>query len=143
MGRAYAQDLRDRVIAAVEAGQSRNAAAERFGVSVSCAVKWLQRYHRDGSRTAKKMGGNRPFALAAHRVFVLRRLSETPDLTITALTEELATRGIKVSRFAVWHFLQHERLSFKKKDSARRRARSPGRRQAARPVAAATAQAGR
>lgn len=140
MGRAYAQDLRDRVIAAVEAGQSRNAAAKRFGVSVSCAVKWLQRYHQDGSRTAKKMGGNRPFALAAHRVFVLRRMSEKPDLTITALTEELAARGIKVSRFAVWHFLQHERLSFKKKESARRRAGSPRRGQTSHPVAAVAAQ---
>ena len=140
MGRAYAQDLRDRVIAAVEAGQSRNAAAKRVGVSVSCAVKWLQRYHQDGSRTAKKMGGNRPFALAAHRVFVLRRMSEKPDLTITALTEELAARGIKVSRFAVWHFLQHERLSFKKKESARRRAGSPRRGQTSHPVAAVAAQ---
>jgi transposase len=140
MGRAYSQDLRDRVIEAVEAGQSCNAAAKRFGLSISCAVKWLQRYRLEGSRTAKKMGGYRPFALAAHRVFVLRRMSQKPDLTITALTEELAARGIKVSRFAVWHFLKNERLSFKKKESARRRARSSRRRQAPRPVAAPAAQ---
>ena len=127
MARPYSQDLRERVIAAVEAGQSRNAAAERFGLSVSCVVKWLQRYHREGSKKPRKFGGHRPYALAPHRVFVLGRMAQKPDLTIKALTEELAVRGVKVSPFAVWHFLKHERLSFKKKESARRRA-GPARR---------------
>ena len=142
MGRAYSQDLRDRVIAAVEAGQSRNAVARRFDLSVSCVVKWLQRYHHEGSKKARKIGGYRPYALAEHRVFVLGRLGEKPDLTISALTDELAARGIKVSRFAVWHFLQHERLSFKKK-SARRRAGPAGRGKAARPLEARASQARR
>jgi transposase len=45
MAGAYSQDLRDRVIDAVETeGMSRRAAARRFGVSASAAVKWLQRY---------------------------------------------------------------------------------------------------
>jgi transposase len=142
MGRPYSQDLRDRVIAAVEAGQSRNAVAERFDLSVSCVVKWLQRYHREGSKKPRKIGGYRPLALAEHRVFVLGRMAEKPDLTISALTEELAARGIKVGRYAVWHFLQHERLSFKKKP-ARHGAGPAGRRQAARPLAAAALQARR
>ena len=100
MGRAYSQDLRERVIAAVEAGQSRNAVAKRFDLSVSCVVKWLQRYHREGSKKPRKIGGYQPLALAAHRVFVLGRMAEKPDLTISALAEELSARGIKVGRFA-------------------------------------------
>lgn len=45
MAGSYSQDLRDRVIDAVEReGMSRRAAAQRFGVSESAAVKWLQRY---------------------------------------------------------------------------------------------------
>lgn len=143
MGRAYSQDLRDRVIAAVAAGQSRNAVAVRFNLSVSCVVKWLQRYHREGSRSAKKMGGYRTYALAKHRVFVLGRMAAKPDLTIDALRAELAARGINVSRFAVWHFLKHVRLSFKKKESARRRTGSARRGQAARAVEASAAQARR
>jgi putative transposase len=143
MGRAYSQDLRDRVIAAVEAGQSCNAAAERFNLSVSCVVKWLQRYHREGSRSAKKMGGYRPFALADHRVFVVGRIAEKPDLTIDALRAELAARGIRVSRFAVWHFLKHVRLSFKKKEPARRRAGPSRRGPASRALEASAAQARR
>ena len=43
MPKAYAGDLRERVIEAVEAGGSRREAAERFEVSVASAVKWLQR----------------------------------------------------------------------------------------------------
>jgi transposase len=44
MTAAYSQDLRNRVIDAVEKeGMSRRAAARRFGVSDSAAIKWLQR----------------------------------------------------------------------------------------------------
>ena len=43
MPKAYSGDLRERVIEAVETGASRREAAERFEVSVSSAVKWLQR----------------------------------------------------------------------------------------------------
>ena len=58
------------------------------------------------------------------------RLAESPDITLRALGAELAARGIKVSYFAVWHFFEHEGISFKKKP-ARQRAGSSGRRQAA------------
>jgi len=43
MPKAYSGDLRELVIEAVETGASRREAAERFEVSVSSAVKWLQR----------------------------------------------------------------------------------------------------
>jgi len=134
MARSYSLDLRERAISAVLAGESRNAVAKRFGLSISCVIKWMQRFERTGSKEAKRVGGYRPFALAKHRVFVLGRMAEKPDLTISALTQELAERGIKVSRFAVWHFLKHERLSFKKKP-ARRRA-GPARRGKAAPAVA-------
>jgi transposase len=92
-------------------------------------------FEATGTVVAKPMGGCKPYALAAHRVFVLSRLGEKPDLTISALEAELAARGIEVSRGAVWNFLQHEKQSFKKKP-ARQRTGSSGRRQAARPVEA-------
>ena len=51
MPKAYSQDLRDRVIDAVERdGTSCRAAARRYEISESVAVKWLERYWRDGSR---------------------------------------------------------------------------------------------
>ena len=49
MGRPYSEDLRIRIVAAVEAGGSCSAAARQFGVSPSCAIKLLQRFRRTGS----------------------------------------------------------------------------------------------
>ncbi|HTT85129.1 MAG TPA: helix-turn-helix domain-containing protein, partial [Rhizomicrobium sp.] len=42
MGKAYSMDLRVRVVEAVDEGAPRREAAERFGVSVSSAVRWHQ-----------------------------------------------------------------------------------------------------
>ena len=44
MPKPYSQDLRDRVIDAVERGEmSRRAAARRYAISESVAIKWLER----------------------------------------------------------------------------------------------------
>ena len=54
MARTYSQNLRDRVIDAVESeGLSRRAAARRFGVSAAAAIKWLQRFHHATEHTVE------------------------------------------------------------------------------------------
>ena len=122
MARAYSLDLRERVVGAV---------AATFKVSVASVVKWSQRFRATGNAAAHKVGGHRPYALAGERAWLLARLSEKPDITLLrALAAELAERGIKVSYFAVWHFFEHEGISFKKKP-ARQRAGSTRRSQAA------------
>ena len=71
MAGAYSQDLRDRVInAVVVEGMSRRAAAARFGVSESSAIKWVERFERSGSRTAAKMGGYKRVRLEPHGAFL-------------------------------------------------------------------------
>ena len=119
MARPYSLDLRDRVVSAVAEGMSCRAAARRFGVSAASAVKWCQRQRRTGSAAASRMGGRRPYALAAERDWLLARIAEKPDLTLRALAAELAERGVKVSYFAVWHFFDHEGMTFKKKACTR------------------------
>jgi len=115
MGRAYSLDLRERVVAAVAAGESCRAVAATFKVSVASVVKWSQRFRRTGSAAAKPMGGNRPYVLAGERDWLLQRLAAQPDITLRALLTELAERGIKVSYYAIWHFFEHEGISFKKR----------------------------
>jgi putative transposase len=66
------------------------------------------------------MGGYRPYALAGERERLLARLSEAPDVTLRGLVAELAERGVRVSYYAVWHFFEHEGISFKKKRPGRR-----------------------
>lgn len=52
--------------------------------------------------------------LDLHRAFIVKRLSQTPHLTLHALKDELAARGLKVSHNTVWLFLRREGLRFKK-----------------------------
>lgn len=135
MARPYSLDLRERVVAAVAGGQSCRQAAARFGVSVASVVKWSQRFRATGSAAALPMGGRRPYALAGERDWLLARIAETPDVTLRGLVAELAERGIRVSYFAVWHFFEHEGISFKKKP-ARQRTGPAGRRGQALPLEA-------
>src|SRR5581483_3708587 len=134
MSRPYSLDLRDRVVTAVIEGGRCRAVAKRFGVSVASVVKWSQRFRATGNAAAKPMGGHRPYALAGERDWLLARIAARPDATLRGLLAELAERGIVVSYYAVWHFFEHEGISFKKKP-ARQRAGSPRRRKATKPVA--------
>lgn len=140
MAKPYSLDLRERVVAAVGAGESCRAVAERFAVSVSSVVKWARRQRATGSAAASPMGGRRPFALAGERAWVLKRLADAPDLTLRALAAELAERGVAASYFAVWHFCKREGLTFKK--NAARGRTGPARRGAkTRALAASSSQA--
>lgn len=113
MGRAYSLDLRERVVAAVPAGESCRSVAATFKVSVASVVKWSQ-LRATGSAAARPMGGNRPYALSSERDWLLERLAEQPDITLRAPLTELAERGIKVSYYAVWHFFRARRHQFQK-----------------------------
>ena len=59
MPRVLFQDLRERVVAAVEDGMSCRAAAGRFGVSAASAIRWRQLALRHGTPAAKPQGGDR------------------------------------------------------------------------------------
>ena len=140
MPRAYSMDLRERLVAAVAAGESCRSAARRFGVSASAAVKWSARARSEGCPAPRRMGGYRRSVLAGERDWLLARLEEKPDLTIRALVIELADRGVKAGDWSVWAFLKREGLSFKK-NAARRRTGSAGRGEETGAVEAASAPA--
>src|ERR1700761_4635769 len=72
MGWAYSLDLRERVVAAVAAGESCRSVAATFKVSVASVVKWSQRFRATGSAAARQMGGSCPYALSSERDWLLR-----------------------------------------------------------------------
>ena len=76
------QDLRDRLTAAVAAGSSARAAAERFGVSESTAIRWAQRWRAEGEARARPMGGDHRSHLNGHREAVLTLVAHRSDLTL-------------------------------------------------------------
>ena len=55
----YSEELRNRVIEAVAAGALCRKVAATFKVSVSTAIKWVQRWRSTGSVAAKPTGGDR------------------------------------------------------------------------------------
>ena len=114
MGKPYSEDLRKRVVAAVETGGlSCNQAAKQFGVAISTAINWVRRLRETGSVAPGKMGGHRPKAISGeHRVWLLQRIKR--DFTLRGLVAELAERGLKVDYRSVWEFVHAEKLSFKK-----------------------------
>jgi len=128
--RPYSQDLRDRVVRRVEAGNSVREVAQVFGVSVASVVKWSQRKRQTGNVAAKPMGSRMVRSLASQRDWLLARIAEKPDVTLRALVAELNERAITTSYGSVWRLLRDEDISFKKKP-ARQRAGSPGRRKTA------------
>ena len=134
MGKPYSNDLRERVVAAVQSGGlSCNQAAKQFGVAISTAINWVNRLRETGSVAPGKMGGHKPRAISGeHRVWLLQRIKDGA-FTLRGLVVELAERGLKVDYRSVWEFVHAEKLSFKKKRGGWR-TRSSRRGAAARPM---------
>lgn len=126
MGKPYSMDLRERVVAAVAGGMSRNRAAKQFGIGISTAINWVKRLGETGSVAPGKMGGHKPKAISGdHRLWLLQRI-KSGNFTIRGLVHELGERGLKVDYRSVWEFVHAEELSFKKKRGGWR-ARASGR----------------
>ena len=124
MPKSYSGDLRERVIEAVEGGASRRETAERFEVSVSSAVKWLQRWHESKSAVPKPRGGSvSPLEEFAEQI--LNMIAQQPDLTLVETVAELRKRRIRTSRSSLWRFLRiATRITLKKKPSPAERQRA-------------------
>jgi transposase len=124
MPKACSQDLRERVLEAVEMGASRREAAERFEVSPSSAVKWMQRWRETGSIAAKPNGGSIS-PLEQHASWLLKLIEEQPDLTLDEIVAAMRKRRIAGSRSAVWRFFARHGISFKKRACAQRSRNEP------------------
>jgi transposase len=120
MAKPYSEDLRERVVAAVEGGASRRQAAAVFKVGISTVVHWVRRFRETGRVSAKPMGGDHRSRLTGEREWILGRIEEAPDLTIEELRDELKTRGVIVGYGTVWRFFAREDIRFKKKRAGTR-----------------------
>jgi transposase len=126
MPKSYSGDLRERVIEAVELeGASRREAAERFDISVSSAVKWLQRWGEGRSAAPKPRGGS-VSPLEAHKESIIGLVTERPDLTLKETLVELLKGRIRTSKSALSRFFIRHDVTFKKKPASRRTTTSRG-----------------
>ena len=81
MPQSYSGDLRERVIGTVEAGASRREAADLFEISVSSAVRWVQRWRKERSSEPKPRGGSRS-VLEDYAKRILALVAEHRDWTL-------------------------------------------------------------
>ena len=115
MARPLSNDLRERVVARHETGESIRSVAAVFGIAPSTVSKWTQRRPRTGSVAPAKFGGYRRALLEPHEAWIHARYEQMPELTLEGLRAALAARGIMVSYGAVRKFVHDAGLSFKKK----------------------------
>jgi transposase len=126
------EDLRLRVIAAVDGGLSRRAAAERFGVAVASAVRWVREWRESGATRAKPQGGDtRSHRIEAYRDVILAAIEQQVDVTLVELVEVLRKdHGAVFAASTLWRFLDRHAMTVKK-NGARERAGAARRRRAA------------
>jgi transposase len=115
MARAYADDLRVRVLDAVAAGSSARSAAIRFGIGVATAIVWVRRARQDGERTARPQGKPRGSRLDAHEAFVIEMIEAAKDITLNEMVARLkAEQALAIERSALSTWLRGRGWTFKK-----------------------------
>ena len=106
--RAYSMDLRERVLADCDAGQTTKPVAEKYGVSRTW-VRSLKQRRRETGAIAPRKGGGRKRKIDRTRLAELVR--DDPDATLAELRERLA---IRCALSAIWTVLRELKLTFKK-----------------------------
>lgn len=114
--KAYSMDLRERVLAACDAGEGTKAVAGRFAVSPSWVRRLKQRRREDGRIAPKSPRNRRVPALAAHAQRIRDLIAATPDLTLAELRDAL---GVAVALSTLWAAVTGLGLTVKKKSSGR------------------------
>jgi len=116
MSKALSVDLRERVVAAVSAGASCRAAAARFGVSASSAIRWVTLAREAGSVAPGPLGGDRRTArIEAHAPLILGLVERTSDITLGEIRAELAKVGVSAGIGTLWRFFDRRRMTWKKR----------------------------
>lgn len=111
--RAYSNDLRERIVAAVQRGEhSLRQIARLFSVSLSCVVRLLQHQRRTGSVRPKPHPGAPRKLDAAADARLLELVRQQPDATLAELRDRL---GVRCSLMTIARALQRHRITRKKK----------------------------
>lgn len=110
------QDLRRRLVRAVEEGSSAREAAARFEVSPSAAIKLVRRVRETGSTEPARIGGYRKPLLAGHEDLLRELTSTHKGITLAEIRNALIERGVEPgSLTTIWSTLRRLGLSHKKR----------------------------
>ncbi len=115
MGTRNPADLRERAVAAVDAGVPRSEVVRAYRIAPRTLERWLAR-HRTGAGLADRPRSGRPPKLPPDRYPQLRALvAQRPDATLVAHVERLAsTTGVHLSPSHLGRLLRRLGLTLKK-----------------------------
>jgi transposase len=115
----YSLDLRERVVSAVENGDSSfRKVAQRFAVSKTCVERWVIQKRTQGHIVPRKQGGS-VSTMMEHKAQLIAVIEKQPDATLAEYCELLFDEtGLWVSQSTMCRTLQKLNLS-RKKNTAR------------------------
>ena len=120
----YSQDLRERAIAALEAGQTQAEVAAQFSIHKSTLEKWWYRWRDTGSCAALPAASGPKRTLHAAERFIRDEIKKQPDLTLVELCERVqAAKGLVASPSMMCRELKILKLPRKKSRSTTANAR--------------------
>jgi transposase len=99
------QDLRRRIVLAVEKGSSIRQVAARYEVSPSAAVKLMRRFRETGSVTPDRIGGHRRPVLEPHQDLLRALVEAQSGITLAEIQGELRARGIEAQALSTIHLM--------------------------------------
>jgi transposase len=113
---ALSVDLRVRVLAAIDEGSSCRAAAVRFGVAPSTAIRWFGQRRATGAVAPKRQGGDmRSRRIEERAADILSIWEGRKDISLEELRLALAETGLVVSVAGLHRFFVRRGMTRKKR----------------------------
>jgi transposase len=116
MGQPLSMDLRSRLSAAIDDGMSCRAAAARFGVAPSTAIRWQAQWRETGSLAPKPQGGDMlSRGVEARAEDILALWGARKDISLEELRAGLSEVGLQVSVAGLHRFFVRRGMTRKKR----------------------------
>lgn len=120
MGQPLSMDLRKRLLAAIDEGMSCRAAAARFGVAPSTAIRWQGQRRTTGGFAPKRQGGDmRSRRVEERRADILAIWEARKDISLVELRLALVEIGLYVSVAGLHRFFARHGITRKKRLATR------------------------
>jgi transposase len=112
---AYSEDLREKIVEALERGMGKSQAARTFSVSLSSVKRYAKLAQEGRSLAPKKRPGSKPKLDERSRKLLQADLEEHPFLTLQERCEYLrAVASVEVSRSTVCRAIKRMDVTRKK-----------------------------
>ena len=114
--KAYSEDLRERIVAAVESGMNKCEAARVFGVCLNSVKRYVSLKHSTGQLAPKPRAGQKANISGAKVEILRQQIKANPDATLQQHSDQWEqTQGVKLSRSTFSRTLKRHKITYKKK----------------------------